>query len=55
MVGSSDFGQDFRHQKSLKLILRAREVLECLSLDFIYILEHSMFLKSPKFVSLFIV
>jgi hypothetical protein len=54
-VGSSDLRQDFRHQKSPKNILRAREVLECFSFDFIFIFEHSIFLRPPKLASLFIV
>ena len=36
-------------------ILRARGVLECLSFDFIFMLEHSIFLRPTKFASLFIV
>ena len=36
-------------------ILRAHGVLECLSFDFIFMLEHSIFLRPTKFASLFIV
>ena len=54
-VGTSDLRRDFRHQKSSKNILRAREVLEGLSFDFIFILEHSIFLRPSKLASLFIV
>ena len=38
-----------------KNILRARGVLECLSFDFIFMLEHYIFLRPAKFASLFIV
>ena len=38
-----------------KNILRARGVLECLSFNFIFMLEHSIFLRPTKFASLFIV
>jgi hypothetical protein len=41
--------------KATKTILRAREVLECLSYDLALILEHSIFLRPTKFASLFIV
>ena len=36
-------------------ILRAHGVLECLSFDFIFMLEHYIFLRPTKFASLFIV
>jgi hypothetical protein len=35
--------------KVIKTVLRAREVLECLSFDFIFVLEHSIFLRPNKF------
>jgi len=54
-VISSDVRWDFRHPKSNKTILRAREVLECLSFDLVLILEHSIFLRPTKFAFLFIV
>jgi len=54
-VISSDARRDFRHHKSYKTILRAGEVLECLSFDLVLILEHSIFLRPTKFASLFIV
>jgi hypothetical protein len=41
--------------KVTKTILRAREVLECLSNDLVLLLEHSIFLRPTKFASLFIV
>ena len=48
-VGTSDTDS---HRKN---ILRIRGVLECLSFDFIFMLEHSIFLRPTKFASLFIV
>jgi hypothetical protein len=59
-VVTSD-GREFRltsghpTPKVTKTILRAREVLECLSFDIIIMLEHSIFLRPTKFASLFIV
>ena len=52
-VISSDIRWDFRHPKSYKTILRASEVLQCLSFDLVLILEHSIFLRPSA--SLFIV
>jgi hypothetical protein len=54
-VGSFGLRRDFRHRQSQKIILCAREVLECLSFDFIIMLEHSIFLRPPKLASLLIV
>ena len=54
-VGSSGLRRDFRHRQSQKIILCAREVLECLSFDLINMLEHSIFLRPPKLASLLIV
>ena len=54
-VGSSGLRRDFRHHLSQKNNLRARGVLECLSFDFIFMLEYSIFLRPTKFASLFIV
>ena len=54
-------GREFRLMSGLltptvsENILRARGVLECLSIDFIFMLEHSIFLRPTKFASLFIV
>jgi hypothetical protein len=53
-VSTSD-RRDSRHTSGLptpkvtKTILHAREVLECLSFDFIFVLEHSIFLRPTKF------
>jgi hypothetical protein len=53
-VSTSD-RRDSRHTLRLptpkvnKTILRAREVLECLSFDLVFILEHSIFLRLTKF------
>jgi hypothetical protein len=38
-----------------KIILHAHEMIECLSYDLVLTLEHSIFLRPTKFVSLFIV
>ena len=65
-VGTPGLGQDFRLSRVLTHVgisdtdshrknnLRARGVLECLSIDFIFMLEHSIFLRPTKFASLFI-
>jgi hypothetical protein len=53
-VSTSD-RQDSRHMSRLstpkvnKTILHAHEVLECLSFEFIFVLEHSIFLRPTKF------
>ena len=54
-VGSSDLRRDFRHRKLQKIILCAREVLECPNFYLINMLEHSIFLRPNNFASLFIV
>ena len=54
-VGSSGLCRDFRHRQSQKIILCAREVLECFFFDLIIMLEHSIFLRPPKLASLLIV
>ena len=54
-VGSSGLRRDFRHRQSQKIILCAREVLECPIFYFIFMLEHSIFLRPNNFASLFIV
>ena len=54
-VGSSDLRRDFRHRKLQKIILCAREVLECPNFYLINMLEHSIFLRPNNFASLFLV
>ena len=54
-VGTSDLRRDFQHRKLQKIILCAREVLECPNFYLINMLEHSIFLRPNNFASLFIV
>ena len=65
-VRTSGMSRDFRRSEVLAYVvtsdtdsqknnLRARGVLECLSFDFIFMIEHSIFLRPTKFASLFIV
>ena len=54
-VGTPGKHQKFRWPKSQKLYLSVREVLKCLSIVFILMLEHYIFLRPHKLASLFIV
>jgi hypothetical protein len=47
--------QNFQLAKFDKEQLSVREVILCLSFDFIFMLEHSIFLRPLKLASLFIV